>query len=85
MLLIDVMESRSIDWDEVDAAEHPQFGRGGARRAMLVEQQRFGREWARIREGTSVDEEQDGQVAAALQRQEQEDAELARQLQADWA
>ena len=33
------MEGRSIRWEEVDGAEHPQVGRGRARKAMLGAEQ----------------------------------------------
>ena len=33
------MEGRSIRWEEVDGAEHPQVGRGRARQAMLGAEQ----------------------------------------------
>ena len=47
LLLTDLLEGRSIEWEEVDAAEHPRFGTKSSLPILQEEEERFRGEWRR--------------------------------------
>jgi len=60
LLLTDLLEGRSILWEEVDAAEHPRFGTRTSLPIVQEEEERFIGEWRRkppmlLREFSGVD------------------------------